>query len=372
VRLGRFRRSRAGRTRARRLTRFALALAAVLVIAGIGVASYAVAHSSASSDADANRAREEAYRASFDIAERGGYIETRSRGFRDGQKQGYQAGLLAGRRYAEQQIKQIRALPKPTKTPVLTPPETVWAVGDGADGGSAEAAVAQMIARNSVDHFVYLGDVYESGTAAEFVHHYDPGFGIFASITKPTIGNHDSANLKSGYDFYWGKVMGRPIPNYYSWTAGGWQLFSLDSESDHGPGSAQVSWLKGKIADAPSYGTCRIGYWHRPLTSDGTVHGDNPDVGPLWDALVGHASLVLNGHEHDMQRFAPRDGITELVAGSGGHEHYPIRSGSGLVFGDDHDFGALRLVLRPGRASYAFVSTTGKVLDSGSVPCKRG
>jgi Calcineurin-like phosphoesterase len=372
VRLRPYRRSRGGGTGTGRLAKLGLALVAVLAFAGIGAAGYAVAHSSASSDTDANRAREEAYRASFDIAERAGFIETRSRGFRDGQKQGYQAGLLAGRHAADQAISQIRAQPKPTKAQTIVPPETIWAVGDGADGGPGAASVARMIASNSVDHFIYLGDVYPEGTAAQFVHAYDPAFGVFSSITEPTPGNHDTPALKTGYEFYWAKVMGHPIQHYYSWTAGGWQLLSLDSEDDHSAGSAQVSWAKQKIASSPSYGTCRIAYWHRPLMNDGTVHGDNPDVAPLWDALAGNASIVLNGHEHDIQRFAPRDGITEFVSGAGGHEHYPVHGGSGLAFSNDSDFGALRLVLKPGLARYSFVSAAGKVLDSGSIPCKRG
>ena len=67
-----------------------------------------------------------------------------------------------------------------------------------------------------------------------------------------------------------------------------------------GCSSCALAFSASQIAGAPSYGTCRIGYWHRPLTSDGTVHGDNPDVAPFWDALAGHASIVLNGQALNM------------------------------------------------------------------------
>ncbi len=375
MRLGLPRRSatrdtRAGRARARRLTRFGIVLGVALAIAAVGAGAYAMGKTRAKSGSDAGEARESAYRLAFDLAQRTGYIQNRSEGFRDGQKQGYEAGRNAGERGAKLAISQFRALPKPSKTPQLqSPPQTVWAVGDGADGGSAASAVARMVSGGTMDHFIYLGDVYQEGTPSEFVHNYDPSFGAFASITEPTPGNHDSPNIRSGYDYYWQKVKGKPQPHYYDWTAGGWQFFSLDSEESSGP---QVSFVKKTIASTPQYGTCRIGYWHRPLMSAGAVHGDNPDVAPLWNSLAGDASIVLNGHEHDMQRFAPRDGITEFVAGAGGHERYPVGSHSGLAFGNDSDYGALRLILQPGVARYAFMSSSGKVLDSGSVHCKRG
>jgi hypothetical protein len=255
----------------------------------------------------------------------------------------------------------------PTATPAAHRGGTVvWAVGDGAAAGSGAPGVVARIARGRIDRFLYLGDVYETGTAEEFSRYYAPTFGRFAKITSPTPGNHEWAQRRTGYDAYWRHVTGRTPRLYYALRAGGWQLLSLNSEAPHAAGSPQARWLQRTVR-AP--GDCRIAFWHRPRYSAGVVHGDAPDVEPLWAALRGHARIVLTGHEHDMQRFAPRDGITEFVSGAGGHGHYALRRRADLAFGDAADYGALRLVLRPGRADWAFVAAGGRTLRSGTIRC---
>ena len=116
-------------------------------------------------------------------------------------------------------------------------------------------------------------------------------------------------------------------------------------------------------------GTCRIAFWHRPRFSAGRVHGDAPDVAPLWNALRGRARLVVNGHDHDMQRFKPRDGLTQYVSGAGGHVRYALRRDSRLAFGRADVDGALRIVLRPGRATLEFRAVDGRVLDRSEAAC---
>jgi hypothetical protein len=243
----------------------------------------------------------------------------------------------------------------------------VWAVGDGAASGSAAGRVAHRIAASRVDRFLYLGDVYEQGTAAEFARYYAPVFGRFSAVTIPTPGNHEWDNRAQGYNAYWRRVRGRTPPRWSASSIAGWQLLDLNSEAEHGATSAQVRWLRRTVRGG---GNCRIAFWHRPRYSAG-LHGDQPDVQPLWAALVGRARLVLNGHDHDMQRFAPRRGITELISGAGGHGHYGLHAHAGLRFGDATHFGALRLVLRPGRADWAFVAENGRKLDAGRLSCRR-
>jgi hypothetical protein len=242
----------------------------------------------------------------------------------------------------------------------------VWAVGDGAAAQSGAPAVVARIARHRADRLLYLGDVYESGTASEFARAYAPTFGRFAKITSPTPGNHEWARRAQGYDAYWRSVRGAAPPPYYALRVGGWQILSLNSETAHGAGSPQLRWLERRLR-AP--GDCRIAMWHRPRFSAGVVHGDQPDVEPFWSALRGRARIVLAGHEHDMQRFLPRNGITEFVSGAGGNGHYALRPRPGLAFGDATHYGALRLALRPRRAQWAFVSAGGATLDSGTIRC---
>jgi hypothetical protein len=245
----------------------------------------------------------------------------------------------------------------------------VWAVGDGASDHSAAPGVVARIADGRIDRLLYLGDVYETGTAEEFTRFYAPTFGRFAKITSPTPGNHEWPLHREGYDPYWRQVLGATPTSPTEVRVGGWQIISVNSESPHGAGSAQVRQLERAVSGA---GDCRIAFWHRPRFNAGTVHGDAPDVEPFWSALPGHARIVLNGHEHNMQRFAPRDGITEFISGAGGRDHYGIRDRPDLKFSDTTHFGALRLALRPGRARWAFVASDGTTLDSGTLGCRTG
>jgi len=245
---------------------------------------------------------------------------------------------------------------------------TIWAVGDGADGSEASKALARRITSSRPDRFLYLGDVYQDGTPDEFRTNYQSVYGALAPVTSPTPGNHEWPAQRSGYTPYWSAKKGRPQPSWYSFRTAGWQVVSLNSETAHGARSSQVRWLRRAVSGS---GDCRIAFWHRPRYSAGTSHGDNADVEPFWRALQGRASIVLNGHEHNLQRFRERRGIQEFVSGAGGHKPHGLRPDARVAFGNDDDRGALRLRLRPGVAEFAFVADDGRVLDSGRVPCRR-
>jgi hypothetical protein len=248
-------------------------------------------------------------------------------------------------------------------------PAVVWAVGDGADGGDDAWQVARRIGSGRVDRLLYLGDVYEDGTAEEYAEHYKPVYGHLDDVTAPTPGNHDWPNHVEGYDPYWEQVRGKEPPSWYSFRVAGWELLALNSEGSHESGSAQLRWLRAELGER---GTCRLAFWHRPRYSVGR-HDDQADVQPFWDALEGHATLVVNGHEHNMQRYVPIDGLTELVSCAGGHSHYQLdRQEPSHAFANDTDYGALRLELRPGSASFEFITAEGRMLDSGRVSCRPG
>lgn len=245
-------------------------------------------------------------------------------------------------------------------------PAVVWAVGDGADGSDIARAVARRIEAGRPDRVLYLGDVYDSGSPADFRSGYEPVYGRLKRITAPTPGNHDWPAHPEGYDQYWQRASGAPTPPWYSFEIGGWRIISLNSEAPHAAGSQQVRWLQRELAR--SRGTCVLAFWHRPLESAGR-HGDQGDVEPFFDALRGRARLVVNGHDHDLQRLRPRDGITQLIAGAGGKSHYGLDDDDRVVFGDDQTDGALRMRLRPGRADLAFVAVDGTILDRSTATC---
>jgi acid phosphatase type 7 len=246
----------------------------------------------------------------------------------------------------------------------------LWAVGDGADGGAVAKRLAARIARDRPDRFLYLGDVYPAGSADDFGDGYATVYGRLAAITAPTPGNHDWPARRTGYYAFWRAQLRSPVRPWYAFRVGGWLVLSLNSEAAHDQRSAQLRWLRRTLARRRS--NCAIAFWHRPLRSAG-LHGDQPDLAPLWAALRGRARIVLNGHDHDLQRFRARGGIVEYVAGAGGHGIYPVDArAAGLSFGDDTHYGGLRIALRQRSARLAFVSVDGTVLDRSRVICRSG
>lgn len=244
----------------------------------------------------------------------------------------------------------------------------VWAVGDGADGNATSREIARRIERERPDRLLYLGDVYETGTAEEFKSGYDTVYGRLTRLTAPTPGNHEWPNRTTGYDPYWRSKTGAATPGWYAFRLGGWRFLSLNSEAPHDPGSPQVRWLERTLAR--ERGTCTLAFWHRPLQSAGK-HGDQGDVEPLWNPLRGKASIVVNAHDHNIQRLRPRDGIAEYIAGAGGRSRYKLdASDPRLAFADDQRDGALRIELRPGRAELSFVTVDGTVIDRSAVACR--
>lgn len=268
----------------------------------------------------------------------------------------------------------IRPAPPPRPVPneafrSASSPEraaTVWAVGDGADGSDAARALAERIGADRPDRLLYLGDVYERGSRTDFRNRYDTVYGRLAGRTAPTAGNHDWPAHEEGYDRYWSSRTGSATPPWYAFRVGGWQIISLNSEAPHDADSAQLDWLRTQLRRTS--GTCTLAFWHRPLQSAGR-HGDQADITPLWNALRGRARVVVNGHDHDLQRLLPRDGITQFVAGAGGRSRYKLEADPRVRFGDDANDGALRMRLRSGRGEFSFVAVDGTVLDRSSVSC---
>jgi Calcineurin-like phosphoesterase len=244
----------------------------------------------------------------------------------------------------------------------------VWALGDGADGSPVATRLARRIQRDDPDAVLYLGDVYPSGTAEDYQRNWQPVYGALAPIIWPTAGNHEWANRAEGYLPYWRRY--RRAKPWYRFSLGGWELVNLNSQEPHEPGSAQLRWLE-RVLDREST-TCRLAFWHRPRFSAGTVHGDAPDIAPLWAALRGRARLVLNGHEHVMMRYRKRAGLTQYISGTGGSVRYALEPDSRAAFARSDRTGALRIVLTPGEARLEFRDVDGEVLDRSRASCRPG
>jgi hypothetical protein len=280
--------------------------------------------------------------------------------------------------------------PDPSSSPVTTPAATsgdpvITAAGDIADAEPSAATAATAVLVESINPTVALtlGDnQYGAGRIEQFLRGYDPTWGAFLSRTAPAPGNHEyrSSNTAEGYFQYFGQ---QAPADYYSYDVGSWHLISLDSNCDEiggcDPGSAEYEWLSADLADHPA--ECTLAYWHHPLFSSGRTHGDTPAVEPFWDLLYdAGADVVLNGHEHNYERFAPQDpnenadpanGIVEFVVGTGGHEHGPLGSPDrNSVVGNDTAFGVLEMTLHQSSYDFEFRSIPGDTFsDSGSGTC---
>jgi hypothetical protein len=258
--------------------------------------------------------------------------------------------------------------------------------------------VAELALSMNLDRFLVLGDAQHNwGTLEEYLSYYDPIFGRLNDIAAPATGNHDyyASATAEGYFGYFGARAHPPL-GYYSFDLGAWHIIAINSQLFHpplpnnaswgdiyfGPGTpeyeAQIAWLRDDLEKTRS--TRIIAFWHHPRTSW---------TRPLWDLLYAHgADIILNGHQHNYQRWTPMDpagnadpgGLRQFVVGTGGYYLDPISflSGNGydngeghasvpptFEFGQDGDFGLLRLTLRPQSYDYEFVSVSGDILDSG-------
>src|SRR6476620_321990 len=159
-----------------------------------------------------------------------------------------------------------------------------------------------------------LGDhAYLRGTDTEFKRCYDSTWGRHKARTHPTPGNHDYLTAHGRpYFEYFGENAGPDERGYYSFDLGAWHIISLNSEIAASPDSAQAQWLAGDLAAHPA--ECTLAYWHKPIFSSRSFHGNDPHMRPIWDILArAGADVVLNGHDHVYERFAPQtaDGVAD-------------------------------------------------------------
>ncbi len=206
-----------------------------------------------------------------------------------------------------------------------------------------------------------LGDnQYDSGALREFRTQYDrTAWGRLKPITRPVPGNHEYRTRgAAGYFAYFGDP-----PPYYAYDAGcGWRGYALDSERDV---PAQAAWLRRELDAHP--GAPVLASWHKPRFSSGEEHGSDRSLQPFWDALAGRTGVVLNGHEHHYERFAPIGQVRQFVVGTGGTSTYafgePVPGSEARI---SRMPGVLRLELSPGGYRWSFLGTDGAARDSGS------
>jgi acid phosphatase type 7 len=280
-------------------------------------------------------------------------------------------------------------------------------------GGCAQAATSDLLVAANPTAVLTLGDnQYECGQLADYQNFYGPSWGRVKAKTYPVPGNHEYESsgdpsdpcfgLPAGAPGYFGYFGAAATPldpgctvacrGYYSFDLGGWHLIALNSNCDQvggcQTGSPQEQWLRQDLQQTSK--SCLLAFWHHPRYASGG-HATEPTtlaMSDLWNDLHNaHADLVLNGHDHDYERFAqlgpsdptsydptldPQNGLREIIVGTGGRSHgsFPstIRTGSEVRNADT--YGVLKLTLHPSSYDWQFLPTTGSTFtDSGTTNC---
>jgi len=275
--------------------------------------------------------------------------------------------------------------PKPATSNDTAAEAVLIGAGDIADCSDLAGAegTAKLLEANP-GTVMALGDMaYPNGTAEDFKC-YHKTWGRVKDRTRPAVGNHEFHSSGATHYFqYFGGAAGDPKTGYYSYDLGSWHIVVLNSECAEvggcGAGSPEEKWLRADLAAHPA--GCMLAYFHKPRFSSGLNHGNDPEIGAFWQALYDYnAELILNGHDHDYERFAPQDpngnpdpkrGIREFVVGTGGknHREFGIRKSNSEVRNND-TFGVLKLTLKATGYDWKFIPEAGKrFTDSGSGNC---
>jgi hypothetical protein len=265
--------------------------------------------------------------------------------------------------------------------------------GRGSPKACHQRATSDLLVNAGLTAVLAIGDLqYYCGALAAFMFSYDPSWGRVKSITYPAPGNHEYQGGGAygctpgaeGYFAYWGAGARNPSGGYYSFDIGAWHLISLNSNCEFiggcGLGSPEERWLRTDLA-AHAGARCTLAFWHHPpFASSVTPVGIPRTQALLQDLYDGGVDLVLTGHQHNYERFAPQTpqgvadpprGVREFVVGTGGEDLRPF--GTPMANSEarnDETFGVLELILLPTGYSWQFIPEAGGTFtDSGSSPC---
>jgi hypothetical protein len=275
-----------------------------------------------------------------------------------------------------------------------SPSDPAFNGGIGNGTGCRQQYTSDLLVGAGLSAVLPLGDIqYDCARLTDFAGSFGPSWGRVKPLMRPTPGNHEyqtsdqfdptACTPGEGYFSYFGAAAGDPSRGYYSFDIGSWHVISLNTNLASltscpivscAAGSPQEQWLRADLAAHPT--TCTLVYWHHPMFSSKTPH-TAPRA--FWDTLyAAGADVVLNGHVHHYERFAPQRpdgtadpvaGIRQFVVGTGGKslEAHGVPAANSEVRGNS--FGVLQLTLRPSSYLWAFRPVSGPPTDSGQTAC---
>jgi hypothetical protein len=198
--------------------------------------------------------------------------------------------------------------------------------------------------------------------------------------TRPAPGNHDFKSDKAGpYYEYWGATAGESGRGYYSFDLGSWHIVALNSNIGSKKKSKQYVWLRDDLAATKA--PCLLAYWHHPVFSSG-MHGSASKMKKVLQLLYDQGvTVVLAGHDHNYERFAPQDpkgrpdderGFVQFIVGTGGSDlrEAPKRLEDNSQSFSAENLGVLKLELFERHYNWEFLPASGPEFhDSGSARC---
>jgi hypothetical protein len=257
--------------------------------------------------------------------------------------------------------------------------------GAGTSTACRQRYTSDLLVNKGYAAVLPLGDEqYNSGSLSEFNLVYDKTWGRVKSISHPVVGNHEyGTSGASGYFTYFGSAAGDPSKGYYSFDVGSWHIIALNSNCTKVAGgcnvnSPQETWLRADLSAHPA--ACTIAMSHHARWSSGH-DGDNTFMQAMWQDLYNaNVEILLSGHSHDYERFAPQNanggpdnnrGVRQWVVGTGGafftgmgtaHANSQVRN--------NNTFGILKLTLGSTSYDWQFIPEAGKTFtDSGTTAC---
>jgi 3',5'-cyclic AMP phosphodiesterase CpdA len=273
--------------------------------------------------------------------------------------------LRAGRQLI---LLAVVALALSGASPAAPPaPVRIIAFGDFGVGGPAQrsfgSAVRRFEARNPADLILTLGDNDYTESPTAFHGNWEASFGWARSIAG-VLGNHDVRVNGGRYEF---DELTMPR-RYYRRAIGPVELYLLDSNSVD---AAQTAWLAETLRRSKA--RWKLAVFHHPAFTCGT-YSANPAVVARWVPLFERfrVHLVLSGHDHNYQRFAPFHGVRYVIHGGGSPTKlYALRgcpSGYPRRVRGRVENGFLYLLVRPNRVDGYAVRPGGRRTDHFAVP----
>jgi hypothetical protein len=262
--------------------------------------------------------------------------------------------------------------------------EVILVAGNIATCGTTNDEATAAILDTLQGTIFTLGDnVFPNGSAAAYHDCYGPSWGRHNGRTWAALGNHEYslADPTPFFDYFGNRAGPRGL-GYYSQELGNWHIIVLNVNDMVGfeEGSAQDQWLQADLAANTK--TCTLAIWHNPRFFSSNTIGwtSNAFIEELWNRLyAAGVDVVLNGHQHQYERFPPMtptgspdnaSGIRQFNVGTGGEStEMPIAIAQHSEVISDA-FGVLKLTLDAGAYSWQFVPTVpGQFSDTGSGTC---